>query len=27
MQETVTGLDPNPTSSEPFNTVKIEGGQ
>jgi ABC-type transport system substrate-binding protein len=27
MQETVTGLDPNPTSSEPFNTVKIEGGK
>jgi hypothetical protein len=27
MQDTVTGLDPNPTSSEPFNTVKIEGGQ
>src|SRR5215208_6435011 len=27
MQDTVKGLDPNPTSSEPFNTVKIEGGQ
>jgi peptide/nickel transport system substrate-binding protein len=26
MQDTVEGLDPNPTSSEPFNTVKIVGG-
>jgi peptide/nickel transport system substrate-binding protein len=26
MQDTVEGLDPNPTSSEPFNTVKISGG-
>src|SRR5215212_10079584 len=26
-QDTVEGLDPNPTSSEPFNTVKIAGGQ
>jgi len=26
MQDTVEGLDPNPTSSEPFNTVKIAGG-
>jgi peptide/nickel transport system substrate-binding protein len=25
-QDTVEGLDPNPTSSEPFNTVKISGG-
>jgi peptide/nickel transport system substrate-binding protein len=25
-QDTVEGLDPNPTSSEPFNTVKIAGG-
>ena len=27
MQDTVEGLDPNPTSSEPFNTVNIAGGQ
>jgi peptide/nickel transport system substrate-binding protein len=27
MQDTVTGLDPNPTSSEPFNTVDFKGGQ
>jgi len=26
MQDTVEGLDPNPTSSEPFNTVKIASG-
>jgi len=27
MQDTVVGLDPNPTSSEPFNTVDFKGGQ
>jgi peptide/nickel transport system substrate-binding protein len=27
MQDTVEGLDPNPTSSEPFNTVDFAGGQ
>jgi peptide/nickel transport system substrate-binding protein len=27
MQDTVEGLDPNPTSSEPFNTVDIASGQ
>src|SRR5829696_3353448 len=27
MQDTVVGLDPNPTSSEPFNTVDIKSGQ
>jgi peptide/nickel transport system substrate-binding protein len=26
MQDTVVGLDPNPTSSEPFNTVDIKSG-
>jgi peptide/nickel transport system substrate-binding protein len=26
MQDTVVGLDPNPTSSEPFNTVNIKSG-
>jgi ABC-type transport system substrate-binding protein len=27
MQDTVKGLDPNPTSSEPFNTVDFAGGK
>ena len=27
LQETVQGFDPNPTSSEPFNTVYISGGK
>jgi peptide/nickel transport system substrate-binding protein len=27
MQDTVEGLNPNPTSSEPFNTVDFAGGQ
>jgi peptide/nickel transport system substrate-binding protein len=27
MQDTVKGLDPNPTSSEPFNTVRFASGQ